>query len=201
MADYPVSFPTHRAILYLVVIIAVVFAVCEIAVRALQWVQYVGFGASVREPMLEYDPKADLLVPKPGHEVKGTRLDIKINSLGFRADDFDRREPSRAVSVGALGARTTFCPEVSDNHGTWPHHLDPKLADACPGVTFEVINTAVGGYTTSENVRNLTHRLLPLDPNLAIYYERHDEITTGQLEDMRPTLAVSYLRTSVGRTR
>jgi lysophospholipase L1-like esterase len=40
-----------------------------------------------------------------------------------------------------------------------------------------VINTAVGGYTAAENLRNLMHRVLPLDPDLAIYYEGNNEIT------------------------
>src|SRR6185503_16030554 len=67
--------------------------------------------------------------------------------------------------------------EVSDNHKTWPHRLQEKLAAAFPDVKFEVINTAVGGYTAAENLRNLTHRVLPLEPDIAIYYEGNNEIT------------------------
>jgi len=177
MADHPVAIPTHRKILYLVVIMTVVLGICEIAVRTRQWIRYGGFAVSVRDPMLEYDPKADLLVPKPGYEVKGGRLDIKINSLGFRGDEFERRKRPHSVRIAALGASTTFCAEVSDNHKTWPHRLQEKLGAAYPGVNFEVINTAVGGYTAAENLRNLMHRVLPLDPDLAIYYEGNNEIT------------------------
>ena len=99
MADHPVAIPTHRKILYLVVIMTVVLAICEIAVRTRQWIRYGGFAVSVRDPMLEYDPKADLLVPKPGYEVKGGRLDIKINSLGFRGDEFERRKRPHSVRI------------------------------------------------------------------------------------------------------
>ena len=38
-------------------------------------------------------------------------------------------------------------------------------------MNFEVITTAVGGYTAAENLTNLTHRVLPLDSDLAIYDE------------------------------
>ena len=176
MADQ-LTIPTHRKILYLAVMVVALLAVCEVALRARQWMRYGSFAASVRDPMLEYDPRADLLVPKPGYEVKGARLDIKINSLGFRGDDFERRKPPHTVRIAALGASTTFCAEVSNNHKTWPHRLQEKLAAAYPGVRFEVINTAVGGYTAAENLRNLTHRVLPLDPDLAIYYEGNNEIT------------------------
>ena len=191
MTDQPVTIPTHRKIIYLAVILLTLLAVCEVGLRARQWMRYGSFAASVRDPMLEYDPQADLLVPKPGYEVKGARIDIKINSLGFRGDDFERRKPPHTVRIAALGASTTFCAEVSDNHKTWPHRLQEKLADAYPGVKFEVINTAVGGYTTAENLRNLTYRVLPLEPDLAIYYEGNNEITkdTRQLALARGLIA------------
>src|SRR6185503_7976033 len=177
MTDQPVTIPIHRKILFLAVILAVLLAVCEVGLRARQWVRYGSFAASVRDPMLEYDAKADLLAPKPGYEVKGARLNIKINSLGFRGDEFERSKPPHTVRIAAHGASTTFCAEVSDNHKTWPHRLQEKLAAAFPDVKFEVINTAVGGYTAAENLRNLTHRVLPLEPDIAIYYEGNNEIT------------------------
>lgn len=191
MTDQPVTIPTHRKIIYLAVILLALLAVCEVGLRARQWMRYGSFAASVRDPMLEYDPQADLLVPKPGYEVKGARIDIKINSLGFRGDDFERRKPPHTVRIAALGASTTFCAEVSDNHKTWPHRLQEKLADAYPGLKFEVINTAVGGYTAAENLRNLTYRVLPLEPDLAIYYEGNNEITkdTRQLALARGLIA------------
>ena len=176
MTEQPVTIPTHRKILYLAVIMIVLLAVCEVGLRARQWMRYGSFAASVRDPMLEYDASADLLVPRPGYEVKGARLNIKINSFGFRGDDVDRMKPPHTVRIAALGASTTFCAEVSDNHKTWPHRLQEKLSAAYPGVRFEVINTAVGGYTAAENLRNLTHRVLPLDPDLALYYEGNNEI-------------------------
>jgi lysophospholipase L1-like esterase len=201
MADQPVTIPTHRKILYLAVIIAALLAICEVGLRARMWIRYGSFAASVRDPMLEYDPEADLLVPKPGYHVKGARLNIQINSLGFRGDEFDRRKPPHTVRIAALGASTTFCAEVSDNHKTWPHRLQEKLAEAYPEVKFEVINTAVGGYTAAENRRNLTHRVLPLDPDLAIYYEGNNEITkdTRQLALARGLLPSGNAQ-SVART-
>jgi lysophospholipase L1-like esterase len=177
MAGPPVSIPTHRKVAYLAVLVFVLFGICEVGLRARQWVRYGSFSASVRDPMLVHDPQADILVPRPGYEMKGARLNIKINSLGFRGDEFSRQKPPQTVRIACLGASTTFCAEVSHNHKTWPHRLQEKLAEAYPGVKFEVVNTAVGGYTATENVKNLTHRVLPLDPDLAIYYEGNNEIT------------------------
>jgi lysophospholipase L1-like esterase len=182
-----------RKLAYAAVPCLIVLLACEGLVRARQWVRYGTFAASVRDPMLEYDPKADLLVPKPGYKVKGARLEIEINSLGFRGDEFERSKPPHTVRIAALGASTTFCAEVSDNYRTWPHRLQEKLAAAYPDLRFEVINAAVGGYTAAENLRNLTHRVLPLDPDLVIYYEGNNEITkdTRQLALDRGLIAAA----------
>ena len=191
MGDRPVTIPTHRKVLFLAVLLLMLIGLCEAGLRARQWLRYGTFAASMRDPMLVHDKEADLLVPKPGYEIKGARLNVKINSLGFRGDEFERKKPAGTVRIACLGASTTFCMEVSHNHKTWPHRLQEKLSAAYPGVRFEVINTAVGGYTATENLRNLTHRVLPLDPDLAIYYEGNNEIVkdTGQLALRRGLIA------------
>lgn len=199
MADRPVTIPTHRKVLYLAVLMLLLVGVCEAGLRARQWLRYGSFAASMRDPMLVHDREADLLVPKPGYEVKGARLNVKINSLGFRGDEFERKKPAGTVRIACLGASTTFCMEVSHNHKTWPHRLQEKLTAAYPGVRFEVINTAVGGYSAAENVRNLTHRVLPLDPDLAIYYEANNQIVreTRQLAIQRGLIASADSNRSV----
>jgi len=191
VGDRPVTIPTHRKVLFLAVLLLMLIGLCEAGLRARQWLRYGTFAASMRDPMLVHDKEADLLVPKPGYEIKGARLNVKINSLGFRGDEFERKKPAGTVRIACLGASTTFCMEVSHNHKTWPHRLQEKLSAAYPGVRFEVINTAVGGYTATENLRNLTHRVLPLDPDLAIYYEGNNEIVkdTGQLALRRGLIA------------
>src|SRR5262249_41299894 len=115
--------PTSRKLLFVAVLLLALLALCEVGLRARQWVRYGSFSASVRDPMLGFDPAANLLVPKPGYELKGARLDITINSLGFRGDEFERNKPPRTVRIACLGASTTFCAEVSHNHRTWPHRL------------------------------------------------------------------------------
>src|SRR4030095_12764215 len=129
MADQPVTIPTHRKILYLAVMVVALIAACEVGLRARQWMRYGSFAASVRDPMLEYDPQADLLVPEPGDGEKRGRLDLQINALGFRGDEFERRKPPHTVRIAAIGASTTFCAEVSDNHKTWPHRLQEQAVE------------------------------------------------------------------------
>ena len=149
---------------------------CEGALRVRARIKYGAAATGVRDPMVEYDRDANLNVPRPGYEVSGARINIKINSLGFRGDEFSREKPANTVRVACLGASTTFCAEVSSNHHTWPYLLQERLRKAYPGVNIEVVNAALGGYVAEDNLKNLRHRVMPLDPDLVLYYEANNEI-------------------------
>jgi GDSL-like lipase/acylhydrolase family protein len=172
-----------RKILYAVTIGAIVLGVCEGGLRIRQRIRYGSAATAVRDSMLVYDAEADLLVPRPGYEVASSRINIKINSLGFRGDEISREKPGNTVRLVCLGASTTFCAEVSSNRATWPFRLQKRLEQAYPGVHFEVVNAAVAGYVAADNLKNLQHRVLPLTPDLVIYYEANNEIVrdTGEL--------------------
>jgi hypothetical protein len=177
-AESDIRISARRKVAYAGVLVLVFLLACEGALRVRQWIRYGSPATGVRDPMLVYDHDADLFVPRPGYEVKGGRINIKINSLGFRGDEFARQKPAHTVRIVCLGASTTFNAEVSANDATWPHRLQEKLQQAylASGVKIEVINAAVGGYVATDNLKNLRHRVLPLDPDLVIYYEANNEI-------------------------
>jgi lysophospholipase L1-like esterase len=173
---------TGRKLLFAAFATLIVLAGCEAALRVRAWVRYGSPSTGVRDPMLTYDRDADLYVPRPGYEAQGARIHIKINSLGFRGDEFTRQKPPRTVRVACLGASTTFCAEASSNRTTWPHRLQEKLQAAYPDVKIEVINAAVGGYVAADSLKALRHRVLPLDPDVVIYYEANNEIVKDTKE-------------------
>ena len=159
-APETVRIPTRRKVLYAGVVVLIALLGCEGALRLRAWIRYGSPATAVRDPMLVYDHDADLLVPRPGYEAKGARINIHINSLGFRGDEITREKPHHTVRIACLGASTTFCAEVSSNHQTWPYLLQQKLRQAYPGVNIEVVNGAVGGYVAADNLKNLEHRVL-----------------------------------------
>jgi lysophospholipase L1-like esterase len=170
------AIPTGRKVLYAAVMTLVVLMAGEAVLRERAWMRYGSPSTGVRDPMLIYDREAELYVPRPNYEVQGERIHIKINSLGFRGDEFTLEKPPRTVRIACLGASTTFCAEASSNHTTWPHRLQEKLQAAYPGVTIQVINASLGGYVAADSLKALRHRVLPLDPDLVIYYEANNEI-------------------------
>jgi len=174
--DSAIRIPARRKFLYASVLAVLALLACEGALRVRARIKYGAAAAGVRDPRVQYDRDADLNVPRPGYEVSGGRINIKINSLGFRGDEFNREKPANTVRVACLGASTTFCAEVSSNHHTWPYLLQERLRKAYPGVNIEVVNAALGGYVSEDNLKNLRHRVMPLDPDLVLYYEANNEI-------------------------
>jgi lysophospholipase L1-like esterase len=174
MTDRP-PIPLRRKLLYVGFVTLVMLGLAEAALRARAWVKY-GGTASVRDPMLTFDETAGIYVPTPGYELKGRNIHIKINSLGFRGEEIARKKPPGTFRIVCLGASTTFSAEVSSNEFMWTHRLQEKLRAAHPGRKIEVINAAVGGYVSSDNLRRLKHHVLALDPDLVIYYEANNEI-------------------------
>jgi lysophospholipase L1-like esterase len=194
--------PLRRKVAYAAVVTLVLLGLCEGAVRVRAWLRYGQASPALRDPMLVFDPDAGLYVPQPGYEIRGAKIHVKINSLGFRGDEFTADKPPRTIRIVCLGASTTFSTEVSSNAATWPHRLQEKLQDAHPHVRFEVVNAAVPGYVAGDNLKNLHHRVLRLDPDLVIYYEANNEIVRdtrelalaqGVIDDTRPSALVAAL--------
>ena len=181
-ATESVRIPTRRKILYLGIVMIFLLGLCEGGLRLRAWVKYGSAAAGVRDPMLVRDEAADLWVLRPGYEARGSNIHIKINSLGYRGDEFSPAKPAGTFRIVCLGASTTFSAEVSSNTATWPHRLQQKLRTAYPGRNIEVINAAVGGYVAEDNLKNLRHRVLALDPDLVIYYEANNEIVRDTRE-------------------
>ena len=146
--------------------------------------RYGSAATTLRDPMLDLRSGRGPVPADAGlSRSKGARINIKINSLGFRGDEFTREKPANTVRIVCLGASTTFSAEVSSQ----PRDVAAPAAGETPGrpipaMKIEVINAAVGGYVAADNLKNLRHRVLPLDPDLVIYYEANNEIVRDTQE-------------------
>lgn len=192
MSPAPPQLSTRRKAIYMGVLLLGAVMACEATLRVRAWIRY-GGGTPVRDALMVFDPDAGIYVPKPGYQVRGSQMNVRINSLGFRGDEFAETKPASTLRIAVLGASTTFNAEVSSNEKTWPHRLQEKLRAAHPRVKIEVINTALGGYVSTDNLKNLRARVLRLDPDLVIYYEANNEIVhdTAELARERGLIATN----------
>jgi lysophospholipase L1-like esterase len=108
---------------------------------------------------------------RPGAELIDPEQTFKINGLGFRGPEFEGPKPEGTLRVICVGASTTFGHSAPSDATTWPRLLEGQLREALPGKTIQVINAGVPGYTTFHNLPNLGLRLLPLEPDVVVFYQ------------------------------
>lgn len=98
------------------------------------------------------------------------RGENKHNHLGFRGDDISLEKAKDTYRIVAVGGSTTYGSEVEDFRESYPNLLNDYLRGA--GIaSAEVINAGVSGYSSYDNLINLSFRVLPLEPDLIILYQ------------------------------
>ena len=97
------------------------------------------------------------------------------NALGFRGDDVSPIKPENVFRIGAVGGSTTYSSDVEDYRHSYPFQLGAYLHEQ--GFDqIEVVNAGVGGYTSHQTLINLQLRVLPVQPDLVIFYQGYNDI-------------------------
>jgi lysophospholipase L1-like esterase len=165
----------------------------EGALRVRAWKRFGTPRARIADAYLGKTQDFPYLVPIAGAELEGDFVSLKINSLGFRGEEFPLAKPEGELRIVCLGASTTFCAEASDNAHTWPARLQADLAARYPDRSIRVINAGIPGYCIEHSAENLRRRVLPLDPDVVILYHAHNDI----IDDSR---AVAVAAGLIGET-
>lgn len=161
-----------RRLLLLAVGILGALLLVEGLVRARQWLRYGTTAKSYYR--FTADPATGLRIPEPGYAVGP----IRINSLGFRGAELEQPKPAGRIRLAFLGASTTFCAEASALEATWPHLVVEGLRADAPELEFDYVNAGVGGFTTAESLVNLEQRVAPFQPDVIVYYEATNDLTS-----------------------
>ena len=164
-------------ILICVVLIALMLLVAEAAIRVRQTLKY-GSAATV-EQYYTVDQRINLRVPIAN--LSSGR--ISINSLGFRGPEIAVPKPPGTVRLAFLGASTTWCGEVTGNDYVWPHLVTASLGQTFPRARFDYVNGGVPGYTMDSVLKNMQHRVAPLQPDVVVIYEVSNNLT-GDLREL-----------------
>jgi len=99
---------------------------------------------------------------------------VSHNSIGFRGPPIASSKPPGTFRVAMIGASTVYGVAVSDSE-TGSVRLQQRL-QAAASRPVEVVNAGVPGWTSWETLRNLQHRVLPLEPDVVIEMEGRNEI-------------------------
>jgi lysophospholipase L1-like esterase len=152
-------------------LVALVSIGAEIAVRVRQAASY-GTAATIDKSYV-VDERIGLRVP-----IANLRSgNVVTNGLGFRGPEIVVPKPAGTVRVAFLGASTTWCAEVSGNDATWPHVATEELRRAFPRARIDYVNGGVPGYVVESSLRNLVHRVAPLQPDVVIIYHATNDMS------------------------
>lgn len=124
-------------------------------------------------PFLLFDKYIFRQLPPPlgsPDENIAARYDIRINSRGYRAAEFDA-EKKRRLRIFCSGGSTTAC--YGDDAETWPARLEQEFAGLDKDV--EVINGGVWGWTSAQELARLRREIEGINPDVVLLHQGWNE--------------------------
>ena len=131
-----------------------------------------GEGLYYTHPYTAYDMK-------PGYGIPG---EVTINSYGFRGKEFDITKAPGTFRIVALGGSTTYGIGLEED-GTYPYHLEKVLQERLGTDKVEVINAGLVSATTAESLSRFLLKVVPLDPDMVIFYEGYNDLPPRMFND------------------
>lgn len=147
----------------------------------------VGKRLAIRDPMaVLFEPNGDYgYRQRPGrtqHYGNGTRA--TWNAMGYRGPEVERRKPRGTFRVILLGGSTTHGFGVDDDQ-TIDAHMRELLPRLHPGVRFEVVNLALGGYDSYQVYERMRSDGVGLSPDVVIINSGINDVRNAQFADLR----------------
>jgi len=101
-------------------------------------------------------------------------IEWSSNSWGLRGAEFSIKKAANTIRIVCLGASTT---EGSQSDvETYPYFLQQVLNKRFPNAHIEVINAGFHGQDTNDLVEIYRQKVLPLKPDIIIFYEGNNDI-------------------------
>lgn len=110
---------------------------------------------------------------------------FRINSLGFRGPEVTPEELRARPLVVVSGASESFGLYESEGR-EWPRQLADSLARRCGAGAPTVLNAALAGMSLPTVMQDLERRVLPLGPELVVYYPQAAQYLFEQVPHAAP---------------
>lgn len=119
-------------------------------------------------PYLVYTFKPSNKFKMSGHPYD----DFTINKFGFRSTlDYDVKsesKPANTIRIATLGGSTVM--GANGDEEVWPYLLGKYLDKRLPDKEIEVLNEGLMGYTSTDNLIDLSLRVIDFNPDIYIIY-------------------------------
>lgn len=107
------------------------------------------------------------LIPGVRAVTPRSRVEIQVNSLGFRGPEVQTPKPEGSMRIAVLGDSIAFG-RTYEEVKIFPTRLAALLNLAYPDTPTEVINASLSGRDTWEEAALLEHKVLDLDPDVVV---------------------------------
>jgi hypothetical protein len=102
----------------------------------------------------------------------------ETNRLRFRSFHLDSPKPAGTLRVVTLGDSFTWGDKIAKTEDVWPYVLERELRSA--GARAEVVNLAIGGYTTVNEAESLRRYGWMFEPDLVVLqFYLNDTLPSG----------------------
>ncbi|MFH1352743.1 MAG: SGNH/GDSL hydrolase family protein [bacterium] len=109
---------------------------------------------------------------------------LRMNSLGFRGDDFKPQKPAGQFRIFLLGGSVVFNGSTDDR--TIAGFLQKKLRSEFPKYGVKVINGGRSSYVAGQTLAHLIFEVLNYDPDLVIVFQGNNDVYGSIHGDRRP---------------
>ncbi len=154
------------------IIIALAFIVAEMLMQIRASIRY---GDSHSSMYLEHPKLGQIL--KPNFKSDGTLGKVRINSKGFRGEEFSDKHGENVVRIICVGSSVVFGGTINDEllfTAVLQNLLNNKLSKS--GKSVDVINAGVAGWSSEKVLWNIENRLINYSPNIILIYPVANDI-------------------------
>jgi len=102
---------------------------------------------------------------------------IKINSEGFRGDNFSIVKPDGFYRIITVGGSTMFGYGATSDETTIPGYFEALLQNNSKLNNVEVINAGISGATSFTELELIKNKLIDYEPDLIIVYDGWNDLT------------------------
>lgn len=157
------------------------FGLCEVFAR----IKFPRPSDVARQPRIVYrfDPEIGYVL-SPNQQGWFDEGWMTVNSLGFRGREVETPKPAGRFRIVVIGDSVASGLGVSDDE-TFASQMERVLTPRFSRGNLDVVNLAVGGYNTRQEVTLLRRNLEKLDPDLVLLGFYVNDIE-GSLENGRP---------------
>lgn len=156
-----------------------IFLLLEIALQVRSHIRY---GTSVLnalfgETTYKINEDISLKLLRENAKISGNQATIITNSLGLRSPEIDSKKPPNTLRIAVLGASSIMGTYTRENQDTISYRLQHYLQAVLPQKNIEVINGGIAGHGLRDQAKMLKHIILPLKPDLLIWYSGFNDIS------------------------